>query len=369
MLVQYGKPLAINPDLVAQFRSGGSEKRAAVDELMLQTLDALGRVVTTGGTWNELRVFWTLRDLYVPSEMMIQMTTAEQVSLSQAFALDYPRVRSDHRVDRLMRRVKEYSETLRSSSLTGRLCVWNLHLVGQTSPARLLVMLTWQFLGLFGLWLLWLPIDLSLLPIYICMELFARRMSKHALQKSTVKIAAKDTVGTYKLIIGVPAYLAQLTIYTAVVHVAFGRTASVAALFVLPLLQYIAFKAQSFEWERWANLRTLLLTILRPGARDDLARERESLKMTVRALVDELNWGSGQQQPGSDFYSTLRDLSDVNMSGTLRRSKSIFLTSLKSRGGTFPSDMSLGLLSKNFEEDVTQDLESSTELDLGSGRR
>merc|ERR1711871_284106 len=204
VLVQYGKPLAINPDLVAQFRSGGSEKRAAVDELMTQTLDALGRGVTTGGTWNELRVFWTLRDLYVPSEMMIQMTTAEQVSLSQAFAL------------------------------TGRVCVWNLHLVGQTSPARLLVMLTWQFLGLFGLWLLWLPIDLSLLPIYICMELFARRMSKKALQKSTVKIAAKDTVGTYKLIIGVPAYLAQLTIYTAFVHLAFGRTASVAALFFLP---------------------------------------------------------------------------------------------------------------------------------------
>merc|ERR1711959_416719 len=191
----------------------------------------------------------------------------------------------------------------------------------------------------------------------------ARRMSNKALQKSTVKIKAKDTVGTFKIIIGVPVYLTQHAIYTAVVHLAFGRTASVAALFFLPLLQYIAYKAQSFEWEKWANLRTLLLTILRPGAREDLARERASLKMSVRALVDELNWGQGQQQQGADFYSPLRGVDmTVTMRGTLRRSKSIFATSLGS-ARNFSSDRSLGLLSKNSEEDVTEDSELSTELE------
>jgi len=343
-LVQYGKPVEVRPELAARFREGGAEKRAAVDELMLEARDALGRVVTSGGTWDELRDFWTLRDLYVPSGMLLAMSTAEQVSLSQAFALDYPRVQQNDplRVERLMRHVRTYSGKLRAHFLTDRLNVMNMYICGQSSSGRLLLLLGGQLLGLAGIFLLWLPIDLSLAPMYVCMALFARRMSKKALKKSTVKIKAKDTVGTYKLIIGIPLYLGLHAVYTAGVHIALGRAASVGFLFFMPMLQFIAFKAQAVEWERWASLRVLLATILRPELRDDLARERESLKIEVRKVVDELDWGQGQRQSsplrGTDLYESLRT--------TLRRSQSIFLRSVHSEKSEFNSEnQSLGLMS------------------------
>ena len=130
--------------------------------------------------------------------------------------------------------------------------------------------------------------------------------------------------------------------YTAGVHIALGRAASVGFLFFMPMLQFIAFKAQAVEWERWASLRVLLATILRPELRDDLARERESLKIEVRKVVDELDWGQGQRQSsplrGTDLYESLRT--------TLRRSQSIFLRSVHSEKSEFNSEnQSLGLMS------------------------
>ena len=349
-LVQYGRPVEVRQELVTRFQEGGAGKRAAVDELMLEARDALGRVVTTGGTWDELRDFWMLRDLYVPSGMLLAMSTAEQVSLSQAFALDHSRVRQSDplRVERLMRRVRNYSRKLRANWLTDRLSVMNAYILaragedgGRSSPGRLLLLLGGQLLGLAGISLLWLPVDLSLAPMYVCMALFARRMSKKALEKSTVKIKAKDTVGTYKLIIGIPLYLGLHAAYTAGVHIAFGRTASVGFLFFMPLLQHIAYKAQAAEWERWAGLRTLLGTVLRPGVRDELARERARLKAEVRQVVDDLDWGQGQRLSSmpqdTDLYASLQN--------PFRRSKSIFLTSVHSERSDFTENPSLGLIS------------------------
>ena len=149
-LVQYGRPVEVRQELVTRFQEGGAGKRAAVDELMLEARDALGRVVTTGGTWDELRDFWMLRDLYVPSGMLLAMSTAEQVSLSQAFALDHSRVRQSDplRVERLMRRVRNYSRKLRANWLTDRLSVMNAYILaragedgGRSSPGRLLLLL------------------------------------------------------------------------------------------------------------------------------------------------------------------------------------------------------------------------------------
>jgi len=362
-LVQYGKPVEVRSELAARFSKGGAEKRAAVDELMLEARDALGRVVTSGGTWDELRDFWTLRDLYVPSGMLLEMSTAEQVSLAQAFALDYPRVRENDplRVERLMRHVRTYSGKLRAFSLTDRLSVMNMYICGQSSSGRLLLLLAGQLLGLAGIFLLWLPIDLSLAPMYVCMALFARRMSKKALKKSTVKIKAKDTVGTYKLIIGIPLYMGLHVAYTAGVHIALGRTASVGFLFFMPMLQFIAFKAQAVEWERWASLRVLLATILRPELKDDLARERESLKAEVRKVVDELDWGQGQLQSlrGENLYKSLRS--------PIRRSKSIFLTSVHSEKSGFVSEnQSLGLITPLSDD---EDLSASEEEGAAPGQR
>ena len=89
------------------------------------------------------------------------------------------------------------------------------------------------------------------------------------------------------------------------------------------------------------GLRTLLGTVLRPGVRDELARERARLKAEVRQVVDDLDWGQGQRLSSmpqdTDLYASLQN--------PFRRSKSIFLTSVHSERSDFTENPSLGLIS------------------------
>ena len=204
VLVKYGNPLSIDPLVIERYSKGGEEKRAAVADLLETVQKALAEVTVCAPDWKMLKTFWALRDLYVPSKRLLVMTSVDKVLLAQAFASDYDRVKDDPSVPLLLGRIRAYAKKLDALGMKDKASIESAVLIRTHSRFGLWCMLVIKSIRMAALHMLFLPVYLQLLPVYLVARAYALRKSREAVANSKVKILGKDVMGTYKLIVAFP---------------------------------------------------------------------------------------------------------------------------------------------------------------------
>ena len=237
VLVQFGQPITIERRLRDKFSAGGEEKqRSAVSELLEEVEEELRKVTVTAPDWKTLKIFWALRDLYVPSKRLIEMSMVDKVLLAQALASDYDRVKDDPEVKRIMDRVKRYSRKLDALGLKDKGNLQSAVLVMSNSTIRLLCLLVVRCLYIFCLHVTLTPVYLILAPVYVVATVYSRAKTRQAVAASTVKIKGKDVMGTYKVIIALPLVFVGHIVLSGLIWIRSGEVSGVGYFFFAPLV-------------------------------------------------------------------------------------------------------------------------------------
>lgn len=291
VLVKYGDAIEIDSALVRHFNAGGDAKRSAVRDLLKTIDDALHKVTVTAPDFRTLKTFWILRDLYCPTKRLLEMSSVDQVNLAQAFASDYDRVRVDPEVDVLLKRITEYSRRLNALGLRDKGNIKTAVLISSHTTFHLLWLLFLRCLYIIALYVVFLPVFVFLLPIFMISTLYSLRKSKEAVANSKVKIKGRDVMGTYKLIIALPLLCLGHFTWTSTIRFAFGEAPAVAYYFFAPFMQFVVYKRIPNIIEYLRCTRTLMMALVKKDTCSGLLRERAALKEAARALVDKVEWG------------------------------------------------------------------------------
>jgi glycerol-3-phosphate O-acyltransferase / dihydroxyacetone phosphate acyltransferase len=257
VLVQYGAPLTIAPEIV----DTPDEARTITDEIGT----SLRRLTVNAPDWDTVRALDVVRRLYQPQEISIE----DRVELARRFNAYYAQVASDPRVVELMSRVRAYQDKLDEVGVTDR------ELARDLSKLEVLARVFRHFV----LVAFWLPLTIPGAPLHLPPLALARlgggRLSPR-----------KDVIATTKLVLGLAVVLVAYAATIAVLWWKHGVWWAFAAAVVLPL-------------SGWATLRVLdRLRLVRRGLgvlfrrlrfRREVAqlrRERAVLVADVIATVD-----------------------------------------------------------------------------------
>ncbi|KAF9264708.1 glycerol-3-phosphate O-acyltransferase [Marasmius fiardii PR-910] len=291
-VVEFGTALDVPEELVEMFKQGGTQKRDAVAQFLDLIYDALKTVTVRAPDYDTLMLIQAVRRLYkTPSQ---HLTLGQVVELNRRLLEGYTHFKDEPRVQRLRTDVLKYNRLLRDLGLRD-------HQVPRAQKAswKTLGLLTYR-LGLLVVWsVLALPGTILNGPMFILASVLSRKKAKEALAKSTVKIAAKDVIATWKVLISLGvapllysfyAILATLVMVRAKAPMKWRVMTPFVLFLVLPIMNLAALKFGEAGMDVLKSLRPLIVALI-PGQQrslDRLKNMRVQLSNEVASLINDL---------------------------------------------------------------------------------
>lgn len=291
-VVEFGSPIEIPSEFVAEFEKGGESKKKAIGGFMDLIVDGLKSVTVRAPDYDTLMLIQAARRLYRPPGS--NLTLGQVVELNKRFIVGYEVYKEDPRIKELERGVREYNKLLRYLGLKD-------HQVENAGRPRwrAFFILCYRF-GLLSAWgALALPGVILNAPIFIAAKLISRKKAKEALAASTVKIAGRDVLATWKVLValaGAPSLYTVYAINAVVLAHKLGLPykykvlAPVATFAGLPVIGFAALRFGEVGMDVYKSMRPLLLSLV-PGKEPQIQRlrhMRETLSNELNELVDEL---------------------------------------------------------------------------------
>lgn len=291
-VVEFGTALDAPEELVEMFKQGGSQKRDAVAQFLDLIYDGLKTVTVRAPDYDTLMLIQAVRRLYkTPSQ---HLTLGQVVELNRRLLEGYTHFKDEPRVQKLRTDVLKYNRLLRDLGLRD-------HQVPRAQKA------SWKTLGLLayrlGLLMVWsvlaLPGTILNGPMFVLASVLSRKKAKAALAKSTVKIAAKDVIATWKVLISLGvapllysfyAILATLVMIRANAPMKWRVMTPFVVFLVLPIMNYAALKFGEAGMDVLKSLRPLVVALI-PGQQrslDRLKNMRVQLSNEVAGLINDL---------------------------------------------------------------------------------
>ncbi|GAA5996338.1 uncharacterized protein JCM10292_007544 [Rhodotorula paludigena] len=291
-VVEFGTPIEIPRELVAEFEKGGDDKKKAIGDVMELVVDGLKSVTVRAPDYETLMLVQAARRLYRPPGQ--SLTLGQIVELNKRFIVGYEVYKDDPRIKELERKVREYNTLLRYMGLKD-------HQVDRVGRPRWrsFALLCYR-LGLLSVWgVLALPGVILNSPIFIAAKIISRKKAKEALAASSVKIAGRDVLATWKVLVALAGAPSLYTVYAinAVVLAhklalpfKYKLWAPFATFAGLPVIGVAALRFGEVGMDVYKSMRPLLLSLI-PGKEPELLRlraKRQSLAAELNELVDEL---------------------------------------------------------------------------------
>ncbi|EJD05900.1 glycerol-3-phosphate O-acyltransferase [Fomitiporia mediterranea MF3/22] len=291
-VVEFGSAMDVPPELVEMFKEGGTKKREACAKLLDLTYEGLKTVTLRAPDYDTLMVIQAARRLYeTPGQ---HLTLGQVVELNKRFLEAYMHFKDDPRVQKLKENVLKYNRSVRDLGLRD-------HQVPRAKPA------SWKTLGLLGyrlglliVWsLLALPGVILNGPIFILASVISRKKAKEALAASNVKIAGRDVLATWKILMSLGVAPVLYTTYAIIATIiAIKANAPLEwrlwtpflVLVLLPCMSYAALKFGEAGTDILKSLRPLVIALF-PGQQrslDKLKRMREELSNELSELINEM---------------------------------------------------------------------------------
>ncbi|CED82465.1 glycerol-3-phosphate o-acyltransferase [Phaffia rhodozyma] len=284
-VIEFGTPMDVPPELVLEFGKGGKEKREACGKLLEMIYDGLKTVTLRAPDWETLMVIQAARRLYkTPGQ---NLTLGRIVELNKRFVEGYMHYEHEPRVQALRTHIIQYNRLLRDLGLRD-------HQVERATRAglRSLGLLAYR-VGLLGAWsVLALPGVILHAPIFLTAKYISHQKAKVALAESTVKLAGRDVLATWKVIVSLVltpityAFWAALATYLAYRRDAPSRWVWWMPVWVvlgLPFTGMSSLKFGEAAMDVMKSLRPLVINLI-PG-NDVVIRKTRDMRV---ALTEEL---------------------------------------------------------------------------------
>ncbi|KAG6818143.1 hypothetical protein H0H87_000048 [Tephrocybe sp. NHM501043] len=268
-VVEFGSALDVPPEYVEMFKEGGVRKREAVAQFLNLIYDALKTVTIRAPDYDTLMLIQAVRRLYkTPGQ---HLTLGQVVELNKRLLEGYVHFKDEPRVQKLRSGVLKYNRLVRDLGLRDHQAFWTI---------------------------LSLPGTILNGPMFILASLISRKKAKEALAASVVKIAGRDVLATWKVLISLGVAPLLYTFYAFLAtYIAIRAKASISwriatpfLVFVaLPFMNYAALKFGEAGMDVLKSLRPLVVALV-PGQQrslDQLKRLREELSNEVADLIND----------------------------------------------------------------------------------
>lgn len=284
-VVEFGAAMDVPEELVNMFKEGGFSKRAAVGKLLDLIYDGLKTVTVRAPDYDTLMLIQAARRLYKPPGQ--HLTLGQVVELNKRFLEGYLQLKDEPKIQDLRNKVLKYNRLLRDLGLRD-------HQVPRATKAG------WKIFGLLlyrafllAIWsALALPGVILNGPIFILASIISRKKAKDALAASTVKVAGRDVLGSWKVLIslgaapllyGLYAFIATIVMIRAGAPLKYRLWTPFIVVSALPFIGYAALKFGEAGMDVLKSLRPLIVS-LAPGQ----ARTLGKLKVMREELASEL---------------------------------------------------------------------------------
>jgi len=283
-------------ELIAKYTAGGNSKREACTALLDLIYKSILGVTVCAPSYEQLSTIWAIRRLYQPSGL--KLSVDDKLELSRRFEAGYEKLKDEPRVAELKIRVESYQRQLKYHSLSD-------HQVSATNTGgrRALFLLLWRLVMLTFFAIVSLPGAILNLPIIVLSRTVAIKKAAEAKRDSSVKIAGRDVMATWKVMVASALLPLCFIIYPAVAAfvgywMEWGalRTWFWFALFQLPIM-YGAVRFIEVGFDIFRSLKPLLMSLRHKAKGRNLRQERTELKECIRKLVDDF----GPKMMGQDF--------------------------------------------------------------------
>jgi len=290
-VVEFGTALDVPAELVEMFKEGGNKKREAVAKFLDLIYDGLKTVTIRAPDYDTLMLIQAVRRLYkTPGQYL---TLGQVVELNRRFLKGYTHFKDEPRVQKLRTDVLKYNRLIRDLGIRD-------HQVPRAQKA------SWKTLGLLVYRLVLLIIWTSLAlpgvilngPMFILASIISRQKAKEALAASVVKVAGRDVLATWKILISLGIAPVMYTFYAVVATiVAVKANASLATriwtpflvILALPFMNYAALKFGEAGMDVLKSLRPLIVALI-PGQQrsfDKVKAMRVRLSNEVADVINE----------------------------------------------------------------------------------
>ncbi|KAI7880810.1 uncharacterized protein EV154DRAFT_540075 [Mucor mucedo] len=287
-VVSYGAPITVAPELVEKYAQGGASKREAISKLLDEGYDGLKSVTVNAPNYDTLMIIATARRLYKPAAEH-KLRIDQVVELNRRFLLGYKYFEKDPRLVELAQRIKAYNNTLKYFGLRDYQVARTQTTMYSAAPVLVSRIIKLVFLAIFGF-----PALLINSPLIILTLVISQKKQEEALAGSTVKIAARDVLATWKILValvvmpllyGFYSFLLFMYLWKHSFNHAFGL--SLLVWVALPFIQYICGLVLENSIDIYKSLRPLFLSLSNPDGAAELRIMRENLSDTITTFVDE----------------------------------------------------------------------------------
>ncbi|KAJ3539417.1 hypothetical protein NM688_g6363 [Phlebia brevispora] len=289
-VVEFGSALDVPEELIEMYKQGGAQKRDAVGKLLDLIYDGLKTVTIRAPDYDTLMMIQAARRLYkTPGQ---HLTLGQVVELNKRFLEGYLHFKDEPKVQKLRENVLKYNRLLRDLGLRD-------HQVPGAQPAswktlglllyRLILLLVWTVLALPGVILAG--------PVFLTASIISRKKAKEALAASTVKVAGRDVLATWKILVslgiapllyGLYAFLATWIMIRANAPMSWRIWTPIIVMVSLPFIAYAALKFGEAGMDVLKSLRPLVIALV-PGQQRTLNRVKDMREELANELADVIN--------------------------------------------------------------------------------
>ncbi|KAK7203695.1 hypothetical protein BZA70DRAFT_307438 [Myxozyma melibiosi] len=293
-VIEFGTPIELPRDLVAQYAKGGEEKHKAIAEMLDTIQRALLTVTVTCSDYDTLMVIQAARRLYKPIQMKVPLSIV--IEMNRRLLVGYNQFRDDPRIIHLREAVAAYNKQLQNLGITDHQVEY-----AKLSVPEVMGKLLYRTSKLVILAIGALPGTLLFAPIFIATKHISKRKAEEALKASTVKLQGRDVVGTWKILVALVLAPALDWVYALMATWITYRydlfpqvrplwLITLGAMIVLPMITYAALRIGEVGMDIFKSLNPLV-TCLNPfyfNAMAKLKLTREDLAKEVTEAIDVL---------------------------------------------------------------------------------
>ncbi|KAI9033557.1 hypothetical protein CLU79DRAFT_724298 [Phycomyces nitens] len=289
-VIEFGTPLTISAEMVDMYKRGGSDKREACGKLLDTIYGALKSVTVNAGSYETLMLIQAGRRLYKPAHRKLRIS--QVVDLNRRFLIGYNLFKDDPKVIDLQQKVLAYNQLLKYHGIKD-------HQVSKTSVGGRkrtagLILKRICIITLLALWAF--PGGLLNLPVAVLAKVISQRKAAAALKGSTVKIAGRDVLATWKLLVGLVVLPALYAFYSFIMLVVVLQTdldpvwktlLPIATWILLPFVSYASLRFGEIGHDMVKSLKPSIMALLDPDAAKTLCINRETLSRDITDLINE----------------------------------------------------------------------------------
>ncbi|KAL0139217.1 hypothetical protein V8B55DRAFT_1521962 [Mucor lusitanicus] len=287
-VVSYGVPITIEPELVEDYTKGGPAKHDAISKVLEAGYEGLKSVTINAPNYDTLMIIATARRLYRPAAEH-KLTIDQVVELNRRFLLGYRHFEKDPRLVDLAQRIKAYNNTLKYFGLRDYQVARTQYTAYSAAPILVSRIIKLVFLAIFGF-----PSLLINSPLIILSLVISQKKQEEALAGSSVKIAARDVLATWKILValvGMPALYSfySFLLFVYLYHHGYAHSFGFSLLVwvALPFIQYFCVLVLENSIDIYKSLNPLFMSLSNPDGAAELRRMRDNLSDTITAFVDE----------------------------------------------------------------------------------